>query len=88
MIAHELDAGSTIALEVVREGGAFGQVEVSWELTGEHMEGEISPISETVSLPTREIHMYHIFHSDIINKCTCNDSDCYIYTTVMIYCPN
>lgn len=55
MIAHELDAGSTIALEVGREGGAFGQVEVSWEVTGEHTEGEISPTSGMVLLLTREI---------------------------------
>jgi len=48
VIVQELEALSTVTLEVVRSGGAFGRVRVSWEITGEHMQGEVTPTSGEV----------------------------------------
>ena len=50
VIAQELESGSAIALDVIRNGGTFGEVEVSWEVAGE---GEVSPSSGTVRLLLR-----------------------------------
>ncbi len=49
VIAQELDFQVPVVLDVVREGGAFGEVRVEWVVTGEHAEGEVTSTSTTVS---------------------------------------
>lgn len=49
VIAQELDINTAVVLEVERMGGAFGQVRASWEVTGDHIEGEVTPTSGEVS---------------------------------------
>lgn len=51
MVAPELDMFSTVNLDVIREAGLFGHVTVTWELTGDHSEGEVTPSSGIVVFP-------------------------------------
>ena len=46
--ASETESGSEIILRVVRERGTFSQVRVNWQVTGEHVDGEITPSSGEV----------------------------------------
>ena len=48
VIALETDISSAVALGVIREGGTFGDVSANWEVTGDHIEGEITPSSGEV----------------------------------------
>lgn len=48
VVALETDISSAVALDVVRERGTFGQVTASWEVTGDHTEGEVTPLSGEV----------------------------------------
>ena len=47
----ELDAFTTVDLTLVREAGLFGRVTVTWELTGDHSQGEVTPTSGTTAFP-------------------------------------
>lgn len=47
----ELDTFTTVNLAVVREAGLFGHVTVSWELTGDHSQGEVTPTSGVAVFP-------------------------------------
>ena len=38
-------------LDVVREAGLFGHVTVTWELSGDHSQGEVTPTSGTAVFP-------------------------------------
>ena len=55
VVALETDISSAVALDVVRERGAFGQVTASWEVTGDHTEGEVTPLSGEVWSVTRSL---------------------------------
>lgn len=48
VLATETESSSVVALDVVRERGTFGQVTVSWQVTGDHNEGEVIPTSGEV----------------------------------------
>ena len=48
VVAFETGISSAVALDVIREGGTFGDVSASWEVTGDHVEGEITPSSGEV----------------------------------------
>ena len=48
VIVQELEFGVSVVLDVVREGGVFGEVRVAWEVSGEHIEGEVTPTSGEV----------------------------------------
>lgn len=43
VLAVEAESSSVIILNVVRERGTFGQVRVSWQVTGDHNDGEVIP---------------------------------------------
>lgn len=47
----ELDTFTTVTLDVVREAGLFGHVTVTWELTGDHSQGEVTPTSGIAVFP-------------------------------------
>ena len=48
MIIPEREFVSNVLLEVVRSGGVFGRVRVSWQTTGEHTQSEVTPTSGEV----------------------------------------
>ena len=52
MIIPEQEFVSNVLLEVVRSGGAFGRVRVSWQTTGEHTQSEVTPTSGEVCMYT------------------------------------
>ena len=60
VIAQELDINTAVVLEVERRGGTFGQVRASWEVTGEHNEGEVTPTSGEVSKRFQQMLMPHV----------------------------
>ena len=43
VLTLEAESSSIVTLTVVREGGTFGQVRVSWQVTGDHNDEEIVP---------------------------------------------
>ena len=51
MIIPEQEFVANVLLEVVRSGGVFGRVQVSWQTTGEHTQNEVTPTSG-------EVHTY------------------------------
>ena len=50
-MTSELDIFTTVNLALVREAGQFGRVTVTWELTGDHSQGEVTPTSGTTVFP-------------------------------------
>lgn len=48
IIVSEQDTNVVVSLDVERNRGTFGQVSVTWELSGEHLMGEITPSSGQV----------------------------------------
>ena len=48
VMVSEAEISSVVVLNVLREGGMFGQVTVSWQVTGDHNDGEITPSSGEV----------------------------------------
>ena len=57
VMALEAEFSSVVVLNVLREGGTFGQVIASWQVTGDHNDGEITPSSGEVR--------YRPYHTNI-----------------------
>lgn len=53
----ELSGGNgAVELTVQRRNGTFGEVRVNWQLSGDHNESEINPLSGEVCYPTKITH--------------------------------
>ena len=53
---------SPLVLNVVRVGGAFGRVSVSWEVMGDHENGEVTPTQG-------QVRILYNRHVDCIEYC-------------------
>ena len=51
VVTPELDTFTTVNLALVREAGLFGHVTVTWELSGDHSQGEVTPTSGIAVFP-------------------------------------
>ena len=51
VISPELDTFTTVNLDLVRDAGLFGHVTVTWELSGDHSQGEVTPTSGIAVFP-------------------------------------
>ena len=51
VVTPELETFTTVNLALVREAGLFGHVTVTWELSGDHSQGEVTPTSGIAVFP-------------------------------------